>query len=244
MTASERALVFGDDAEAYDRYRPAYPQETIDTVLSLTDVVTAVEVGAGTGKATEQTASSARRIVAVEPSAQMAGVLEAKALPGVVVEVASLESWRGPEQDVDLVYAAQSWHWVHHETAYRRVLGWLRPGGVLAMMWNVPRSEAFLEPLYEAHAPSLMGFNRGSTRRDWEAELAEAGFSDVGQLRVEWNDQLEPHDFAALSGTYSHHMTLPPEEREALLEAIEKAVAVDPRLGIIEYVTDVFYGYR
>ena len=32
--------------------------------------------------------------------------------------------------------------------------------------------------------------------------------------------------------------------RRGYPESIEKAMATDPRLGIIEHVTDVFYGYR
>ncbi|MGH8945328.1 MAG: methyltransferase domain-containing protein, partial [Acidimicrobiia bacterium] len=102
----QRAVIFGREAEAYDSARPGYPAEVFRHVLARTEVRRAVEIGAGTGKATEGFAAQVERIVCVEPSAAMSAVLEAKALPGVEVVVASLEDWDGPEDPVDLVYAA------------------------------------------------------------------------------------------------------------------------------------------
>ena len=179
MQEAERALVFGEDASGYERFRPGYPPEIVEQILALTEVEFAIEIGAGTGKATEAIAGHGRTVVAVA-----------------------------------------------------------------ALIWNVPRSERFLEPLYQEHAPSLVGFNRGSSRRDWGQELGDAGFESVGSLSHEWSETLPADDFAALSGTYSHHMSLPEGQRARLLEAIAKAVDDDPRLGIIQYMTDVFYGFR
>ncbi|MGZ4350604.1 MAG: hypothetical protein ACXVRX_08795, partial [Solirubrobacteraceae bacterium] len=52
----EQRLAFGQVAELYDRARPSYPAAAIDAVLAhgrLAPGVRIVEVGAGTGKATE-----------------------------------------------------------------------------------------------------------------------------------------------------------------------------------------------
>lgn len=50
----ERALSFGSAASAYERFRPGYPDELVDEVLASAGrpVRTALEIGAGTGKAT------------------------------------------------------------------------------------------------------------------------------------------------------------------------------------------------
>ena len=49
-----RALGFGMVAEAYERFRPGYPAELFDVVMTYAGrpVRTALEIGAGTGKAT------------------------------------------------------------------------------------------------------------------------------------------------------------------------------------------------
>ena len=49
-----RALSFGAVSEVYERFRPGYPEEVFDTVTAYAGrpVATALEIGAGTGKAT------------------------------------------------------------------------------------------------------------------------------------------------------------------------------------------------
>ena len=80
------------DATAYDTFRPSYPTLSIDKMLdrmSLLDNPGAriVEVGAGSGKLTEQLAAyeESYDIIAVEPHAHMREVLLSKRLTGVRV---------------------------------------------------------------------------------------------------------------------------------------------------------------
>jgi hypothetical protein len=49
-----RSMSFGAVAAAYERYRPGYPAALADTVLGYAGrpVLAALEIGAGTGKAT------------------------------------------------------------------------------------------------------------------------------------------------------------------------------------------------
>jgi hypothetical protein len=68
----ERRLVFGEVADMYDRHRPSYPPALLDDLIALAalDVSEpALEVGAGTGKATMMLAARGIPIVAVEPNA-------------------------------------------------------------------------------------------------------------------------------------------------------------------------------
>jgi hypothetical protein len=54
VLATGRALSFGVMAEAYERFRPGYPVELFDMVMMHAGqpVRTALEIGAGTGRAT------------------------------------------------------------------------------------------------------------------------------------------------------------------------------------------------
>jgi len=52
---AERRLSFGSVAEQYDRHRPGYPPQLVDDILTYADAHAgdrALEVGAGTGRAT------------------------------------------------------------------------------------------------------------------------------------------------------------------------------------------------
>jgi len=247
MKDPARAVIFGERAETYDRARPGYPPEAIGYLDSLVEVRRAVEVGAGTGKATVDMARPDRRLTCLEPSPEMAEILRAKGLPGVEVVVSTFEDWGADDGPVDLIYAAQAWHWVDDESAYGRALQLLRHGGALALMWNVPvdRYEMF-DDVYRAHAPDLLAEHDERIKKldsvAWLDDMGAAGFGQLRHFRHEWSDTLSGAELRALYSTYSDHMMLPGEQREALLDGL--AAEVDRRGGEIEtrYRTNVFSG--
>lgn len=243
----QRAVVFGREAGAYEAARPGYPAEAVRHVLARTEIRTAVEIGAGTGKATEGFAPRVRWIVCVEPSPEMAAILEAKTLPGVEVVVTSFEDWEGPEAPVDLVYAAQVWHWIDHSSGYGRVQEMLRPGGLVALIWNVPedRYELFAD-VYRAHAPEVLAdYDERIRRRDtdtWKDDLAAAGLGAVELFTHHWSQTLSPERLRALYSTYSDHMMIPEPRRGRLLDALEEAVRAQGGEITLDYRTNVFSG--
>src|SRR5258708_8057977 len=68
---SSRALSFGVMADAYERFRPGYPVELFDMVMTYAGrpVRPALEIGAGTGKATRLFAQRGGTVTAPEPAA-------------------------------------------------------------------------------------------------------------------------------------------------------------------------------
>lgn len=247
MRDPARAVIFGRRADTYDRARPNYPPEAIGHITSLLEPRHALEVGAGTGKATVDVARPDLRLTCLEPSPEMAEILVEKGLPGVEVVVSTFEEWEAEAGSVDLIYAAQAWHWVDPETAYGRALRLLRPGGALALMWNVPLDRyAMFDSVYEEHAPDLLAeHDERIKKRDsvtWLDDMAAAGFENGHHFRHEWSDSLSSAELRALYSTYSDHMRLPEEQRERLLAGL--AAQVDRRGGHIEirYRTNVFSG--
>lgn len=247
MSARGRGVIFGDDAVTYDQTRPGYPPAAIEHILTLTDVSHAIEVGAGTGKATTSFARRGFGVTCLEPSPQMALVLRNKDLPGVTIEVTSLEEYPGPEHLVDLVYAAQAWHWVDRRIAYGRARAMLRSGGVLALMWNVPQDQnADFVAVYEQHAPEILSdqderiASRDST--DWLDEMTVAGFTDVGLFEHPWSVEMGGEALSRLRSTYSDHMMLPVTQRRRLLEALAASVEESGGVVDVRYVTRVFSG--
>ncbi len=141
MSASEREqrLVFGEIAEQYDAYRPSYPDALFDTIVDFGDVRAgdrALEIGAGTGKATAGFVARGLHVHALEPSPGMAALLRPK---GVETEEVLFESWDPPAGGFRLAYAAQAWHWVGGDDRYEKVAAALAPGGTVAFFWNKGR---------------------------------------------------------------------------------------------------------
>ncbi|OKI53684.1 hypothetical protein AMK15_28620 [Streptomyces sp. MJM1172] len=92
-----RSQVFGEVAELYDAARPGYSNELVADVLTYAALGdrAAVEIGAGTGKATVPFAELGTPLVCLEPDPRMAEVLRRNTArySGVQVEVDGFESW-------------------------------------------------------------------------------------------------------------------------------------------------------
>lgn len=129
------ALSFGPVAEAYDRARPTYPEEAV-WWLTGSGTSSVVELGAGTGKLTARLVAAGHDVLAVDPSTEMLARLHENA-PGARVAVATAEAIPAPDRSVDVVVCGQSFHWFDHDRALPEIARVLRPGGRIALVWNI-----------------------------------------------------------------------------------------------------------
>ena len=126
-------MSFGAVASAYEKYRPGYPEELVDEVLVYTGrpVRTALEIGAGTGKATRVFAGRGIAVTATDPDAAMLTELR-KHVPSTVDTVHGAFEKLPLTSTYDLVFAAASLHWTEQAGRWSRVATLLNPDGVFA----------------------------------------------------------------------------------------------------------------
>lgn len=138
---------FTDRAEDYRRHRPSYPREAIDAALEgLGDPagLTAADVGAGTGISARLLADRGVRVFAVEPNEAMRDAADPH--EGITWLNGTAGATGLGDNSVDLVLCAQAFHWFDADAAVREFARILRPGGRLALMWNVrDRSDPFTD---------------------------------------------------------------------------------------------------
>src|SRR5262245_55953627 len=129
----ERALSFGSVASAYEEFRLGYPDDLVDQVLAYAGrpVRTALEIGAGTGKATRVFAARGIAVTATDPDPAMLAELR-RHVTGHVVTVRSAFEDLPAKPVHDLVFAAASLHWTDPPGRWARIAGMLRPDGVFA----------------------------------------------------------------------------------------------------------------
>jgi SAM-dependent methyltransferase len=240
--AIERRLVFGDVADMYDRHRPTYPVELVDDLLDLAGAGPGdrvLEVGAGTGKATELFAAHGLAVTAVEPSPGMAAVLRGKFADEARVTIvqSDFERWDPAGATFPLLYSAQAWHWIDPERRYSLARRALRRGGLLAAFWNRPAwgdsplRDALLE-VYRQVAPglstegSMHPANPAPERRDeWLAEIAAVPqFTDAVIRIYRWTQDYTGADYAGMLGTLSEYRLLDVAARERILGAVRDAI--------------------
>lgn len=95
-----------------------------------------LDLGAGTGKLTAALpARPGAAVTAVEPDLAMLGELRAR-FPAADARAGSAESIPLPDGRVDAVLVGQAWHWFDPDRALPEIARVLRPGGVLAALWN------------------------------------------------------------------------------------------------------------
>jgi SAM-dependent methyltransferase len=247
----QKRTSFDAVAEQYDAVRPSYPAALIDDVLARSGARRALEVGAGTGKATVMFAERGLDIVAVEPGAQMAAVLRER-VRGMRVEVVEAMFESCNLSNFALAYAATSFHWIEPRVRYVKAAEALRPGGALALFMNEkapmdPAMRAQFDAAYAEHFgwPAWDPDYLAKTEAKWCGEIDASGrFGAVHVGRFAWQTTYTSEQFVRLLDTYSDHRVQPDDKRLPLYAAMR--AAIDRNGGSVEipYVTLLFFALR
>lgn len=250
----EQRLVFGEDAELYDRARPAYPATLVDDLITLVGPAAhTLDVGCGTGKATRLLAARGTTGVGVEAHPAMAAVARRSLAehPGWRVDVAGFEDWEPDAGDVpfDLVTCAQAWHWLDRDVRLHKAHGLLRPGGWLALFWNTHPGDQpaaglkrAIDEAYERHAPELGGLPRQAVVQDSDETWIpdDLSFDPPIDRTYAWTRTYSTADWLDLLRTHSNHRMLPPDRRERLLAAVAQAIDAHGGAYPHRYVTQLW----
>jgi ubiquinone/menaquinone biosynthesis C-methylase UbiE len=131
--------VFDGLAESYDARRSGYPSELVATAVRLAGLdrgSRVVEVGAGTGKLTEELVACGLRVEAVDPGRNMIGLARRRVGESELVRfhLARFEDVSLPEGRFDAIFAASAFHWVDPSVGWAKAAALLLPGGTFALL--------------------------------------------------------------------------------------------------------------
>jgi SAM-dependent methyltransferase len=121
--------------------------------------VTVLDLGAGTGKLTQVLAARYARVIAVEPLDELRALLAVR-VPEAEVRAGAAEAIPLEDASVDAVFAGQAFHWFANDTAVGEIARVLRPGGVLALLWNVANGTPSVPADYNARMEELHAAGR------------------------------------------------------------------------------------
>ncbi|MDZ4405394.1 class I SAM-dependent methyltransferase [Prosthecobacter sp.] len=183
---------FSDRVENYVRYRPRYPQE-ITTMLQresgLTPQSVIADIGSGTGISAELFLRAGCTVHAVEPNREMREAAERLLSHhgGFHSVNGSAQATTLPDHSVDLIVAAQAFHWFNTPETRVEFTRILKPAGQVALIWNERKLDA--TPFLRAYEQLLLTFATDYTKVRHEN-------TDAGELRCFFIGPYATHAFA------------------------------------------------
>jgi SAM-dependent methyltransferase len=244
---------FTDRVTDYVKYRPGYPGEVVTflhTTCGLAEGARVADIGAGTGISSKLLLDAAHPVVAVEPNqamraaadAWLAGYADYTSVAGTA-EATTLDS-----ASVDLVIAAQAFHWFDPATARREFARILKPRGLIALIWNSRLLDA---------TPFLAGYEALLQRLSVDYQAVAERYADDESMAVWFGDALahkarfpnaQRLDFEGVKGRLMSSSYAPKAghpNHQPMLTALRELFDRTAHDGTVEfaYETRVYVGY-
>lgn len=232
--------IFNEDPANYDRYRPRYMPELFETIFAYGEKAgcsrgKALEMGSGTGQATEPFLRAGWQVTAVEMGDNLASFAREKFRDQPGLKVVCGDFLTAPlEGPYDLFYAATSFHWVGTKEAFPRIQSLLKPGGVVALFWNhpcpgkpgTPEYDA-IQQVYGKYRGERVQTHLGISQEDAASKvrcLEVWGFTQVEARVFHGVRRLTAQEYVGLMNTYSDHRAMEEKARLALEHDMEEAI--------------------
>ena len=166
---------FSGKADLYAAGRPSYAPAFLRELSEAYGIgagSAAADIGSGTGIMTRQLLELGCEVYAVEPNEDMRRLAERDlgSCPAFHSVPGDAAATGLPDQSVDIITAAQAFHWFPTEDFRRECLRIGRPGCPVFLIWNQRDMEAgvtrALAGLYERFGKDFHGFNLGLRQDD------------------------------------------------------------------------------
>jgi SAM-dependent methyltransferase len=232
-------LSFDKAAQSYDEARPAYPPELFDELFSLLPKKPqVVEVGPGTGKATQDLLARGASVHAIEIGPAMAARLRLN-LPSerLRITIGDFEDIH-IDDGADAVFSATAYHWISPAAQTDRPAGILRPGGLVAIVDLIQVESpddlgffASVQPIYEQYGQGHSGPpapNRDAVDPAIRAVLeADSRFSPAAVRQWDWNQTYTASGYVKLMLSYSGTQMMDEPSRQGLLHDMEAFIRTE-----------------
>jgi len=251
MAQADPTLRFSSRVENYIRYRPGYPAEVLETLLTecgLTPAAVVADIACGTGIFTRMLLDHGNRVIGVEPNQAMREAAE-KLLSGhanFTAIAGTAEETTLPDRSVDFATAAQAAHWFDLPRARKEFARILKPRGWAVLVWNERSTDT--TPFLRAYEDLLIAYGTDYQQIRHEHTTDNIGsFFAPSPLQERVFEMQQEFDYAELEGRLLSSSYAPlqghPKHTPMLkeLQRIFDAHMKDARVGM-EYRTRMYYG--
>ena len=224
--------VFDRIPEEFDRWRPRYCQALFDDVTAAAGLApgkTVLEIGPGTGQATEPILKTGCNYTAIELGEHLTAFMREKfdRYKNFSIVNDDFETCDFGKETFDLVYSAAAIQWIPEKTAFSKTYEMLKPGGVLAMF--LTRSEyqssnpALYDRIQKVYSEYFHPEQNYSCRLAYE-NAQDYGFAPLERREYHAQRILTADEYAAFSATHCDHIVLEEPYRTKFFDGLRKAV--------------------
>jgi ubiquinone/menaquinone biosynthesis C-methylase UbiE len=242
---------FSNRVDNYVKYRPGYPLAVIDLLTNecgLTSDSIIADVGSGTGILSELFLRNGNTVFGVEPNTAMREAGEK-----LLAQYSAFKSIEGgaeattlPDQSVNLITAAQAFHWFDQKRAREEFARILKLNGWVALIWNERRLDS--TPFLRAYEQMLLKFGT-----DYQQVRHENVYNDVApffaphKFQVKAFENHQAFDFDGVKGRLLSASYVPAPGQtnfEAMLDEVRAIFDTNQEAGkiVFEYDTRVYFG--
>lgn len=229
--------IFDTIPEQFDRWRPRYCDELFADLIEYAGLdvgKTTLEVGPGTGQATEPVLQTGCAYLAIELGENFTAMMKNKfsRFDNFQIVNADFETYDFGRNRFDLVYSAAAFQWIPEKIGYPKANEILKSGGAFAMFMMRPDIQPgggyTDEPLYSKIQEVYAKYFRPETEYrcslDYDGR-GKYGFVDLERREYRKTREYNADEYVSLIGTHSDHLTLQEPYQSMFYQGIREAIA-------------------
>lgn len=225
--------VFDTIPEQFDKHRLRYSAEVFKELIEYARLGAdkrVLEIGPGTGQATDPILKTGCDYLAIELGEHLADMMRKKygVYPNFDIVNDDFITYDFGNQKFDMIYSAATIQWIPEETAFSKTFELLKPDGVLAMMfiksdYRSPNKELYdkIQEAYSEHYKPEYEYTYGSFKYE---NAVNYGYTELKKREFYGKREMSADGYTALMGTSCDHIVIPEPHKTQLFEGIRKAI--------------------
>ena len=232
MKTQDERKVFDTIPERFDRWRLRYTPELfafLRTRCSLGPGTRCLEIGPGTGQATDFALDAGCDYTAIELGEHLAAMMRRKYgdRPNFKLILGDFEQHPFDSESFDFVYSAAAIQWINPQIAFSKSFDILKPGGHLAMFflrgdYQTPNPALYqdIQKVYDEHYHTEAPYRQRFPYLD----APKYGFESEEQFSFPSSRHYTADEYVEYIHTHSDHICLREDCREAFYGGIRDAI--------------------
>ncbi|OGO93268.1 MAG: hypothetical protein A2Y17_02690 [Clostridiales bacterium GWF2_38_85] len=241
--------LFNKKAFNYTKFRPSYPEEVTELILSLSNSnnINIADIGSGTGKLSSLLIKNNTYVFAIEPNSDMRSIAEKELgkYNNYISLNGSAEATTLDSDTIDIITVAEAYHWFDNEQTKLEFKRILKKDGFVILMWNNFGGNPYDDEISQINK-RWCPLYKEKTNRTPREKRAVGLFGNDNYKKEEYDNTINQTIEAFIGGTLSASYALKEDDADfnKYIEDIKNIMNKHINNGLIEtkITTVCYYG--